>query len=84
MPFGLRNGPGPVQRTMAVKIFTERWKHALVYSEDIVVFSKSPQEHIGQLQAVPSLLCKEGDTLKFKKVLVVHLISQLPGMCYPF
>ena len=41
MPFGLRNAPAAVQRTMDVILASVKWKTALVYLDDIVVFSKS-------------------------------------------
>lgn len=47
MKFGLRNAPGTLQRIMDVIRSSVIWKFALVHSDDIVFFSKTP-EHISK------------------------------------
>lgn len=46
MPFGLQNALSTFQRTIDVILFTVRRQFALVYLDDIMVFSKAPEEHI--------------------------------------
>lgn len=45
MPFGLPNASGTFRRTLDVNVFTVRWKYALVYFDDIVIFSQSHLEY---------------------------------------
>lgn len=67
MPFGLRNAPGTFQRTMDVILSTVKWQFALVYLDDIVVFSRTPVEHIDHVRHVLTLLHDDGVILKLKK-----------------
>lgn len=67
MPFGLLNAPRTFKRTMDVMLVTVWRQSALVYFDDIVIFSKSSQEHIGQVQKIFSLLRQARVTLKLKK-----------------
>ena len=45
MPFGYRNGPAIFQRVMQKILAPFLWIFALVYIDDIVIFSKSFEEH---------------------------------------
>ena len=67
MPFGLRNAPGTFQRAIDVILAQVRWQYSLVYLDDIVVFSKTGEEHIDHVRSVLSLLADAGVTLKLKK-----------------
>lgn len=40
---------------------------AIVYIEDFIVFSKSPEEHVTHIDGVLRVLMASGMTLKFKK-----------------
>eukprot|EP00170_Pyropia_yezoensis_P003248 contig_13578_g3255 len=44
-----------------------KWKTVLVYLDDVIVFSRAAQEHLGQLEEVFSLLAKAGVSLKASK-----------------
>lgn len=55
MPFGLRNAPGTYQRTTDVIFAMEKWQFALVYLDDILIFSKTTKEHIRYITEVLTL-----------------------------
>jgi Reverse transcriptase (RNA-dependent DNA polymerase) len=67
MPFGLRNAPATFQRTVDIVLSGLRWKTCLVYLDDIIVFSNSPEEHARHLNEVLSLLYGAGLSLKLAK-----------------
>nr|GAT48031.1 TY3B-TY3B protein [Mycena chlorophos] len=67
MPFGLRNGPYIFQRIMQCVLSPFLWLFALVYIDDIVVFSKSWKEHLEHLDLVLGAIAKSGITLEPKK-----------------
>lgn len=67
MPFGLRNAPKTFRRTMVIILSTVKWQIALVYLDDIVVFSRTPEKHIYHVQHVLTLLNNARATLKLKK-----------------
>ena len=52
LPFGLSNAPGTFQALMNSVLGPELRHCCLVYLDDIIVFSKTPEEHIGHLKAV--------------------------------
>ncbi|KAE8186621.1 hypothetical protein CF336_g6911 [Tilletia laevis] len=49
VPFGLRNAPAVFQRLMDRLLAALRWRHAVVYIDDIVVASRSVEEHVWAL-----------------------------------
>lgn len=67
MPFELRNAPDTFQRTMGVILSTLLWKCAIIYLDDIVIFSKSPQEHIGHVKTMLTLLRNASVAMDSKK-----------------
>ena len=52
MPFGYRNGPAVFQRVMQKVLAPFLWIFALVYIDDIVIFSKSFEEHCQHVEKV--------------------------------
>ena len=52
MPFGYRNGPAVFQRVMQGILMPFLWIFALVYIDDIIVFSKSFEDHLAHLNLV--------------------------------
>ena len=52
MPFGYRNGPSVFQRIMQTVLAPFLWLFALVYIDDIVVYSKTFDEHLKHLDMV--------------------------------
>jgi Reverse transcriptase (RNA-dependent DNA polymerase) len=67
MPFGLFNAPATFQRALDLILAGVKWKYALVYLDDVIVYSRNAEEHLGQLDHVLSLLAQAGATLKLKK-----------------
>ena len=73
MPFGLTNAPATFQRLMERVLAGLQWKICLVYIDDIIVFGRTVEEHLEQLQAVFSRLKAAGLKLKPRKC---HLFKQ--------
>lgn len=52
MPFGLSNAPATFQRLMDMVLAGLKWKSCLVYLDDIIVFSRTYEEHLTHLEEV--------------------------------
>ena len=52
MPFGLCNAPSTFQRLMENVLQDLQWKTVVVYLDDVVVFSRTAEEHIQHLAEV--------------------------------
>ena len=66
MPFGLRNAPSVFQRTMEV-VLRGCFHCSAPYIDDIIVFSKDGQEHVGHLREVLGALKSSGLTTRRDK-----------------
>ena len=64
---GLANSPGFSQHRMETLLAPYLWKFALVYVDDIIVFSKSLEKHLDELERILSLLEASGVTLALSK-----------------
>lgn len=60
----VKNAPATFHRERNLKLASMRWQFALVYLDDIVVFSKSLEVHTGQVRRVLRLLYKSRATLQ--------------------
>eukprot|EP00117_Sycon_ciliatum_P034902 scpid20142/ scgid26552/ Retrovirus-related Pol polyprotein from transposon 17.6; Protease; Reverse transcriptase; Endonuclease len=67
MPFGVCNGPSSFQRLMSAVLRGLQWQMCLVYLDDIIVFSKTFDEHLERLEAVFQRLLEAGLRLKPSK-----------------
>ena len=52
MPFGLTNAPATFQHLMESCLGEMHLKWCIIYLDDIIVFSKTPEEHIERLRGV--------------------------------
>ena len=64
MPFGLTNVPATFQRLIESCLGELHLDWCIIYLDDIIIFSKNPDEHITRLEGVFEKLAKAG--LKFK------------------
>jgi hypothetical protein len=67
MPFGLKNAPATFQRFVDITLAGLTWKVSLVYLYDIIVYSKSQEEHLEHLDVVLHRLYRAGLFLYLKK-----------------
>lgn len=79
MPFGLRNGPSIFQRIMQGALAPYLWLFTLVYIDDIVVFSKTWDEHLVHLDKVLNAITKAGITLSPPKCFIGYSSILLLG-----
>ena len=67
MPFGLCNAPATFQRLMELVLRGLHWTTCLIYLDDIIIFSKSADEHLHHLQDVFERLRQAKIKIKPKK-----------------
>ena len=52
MPFGLTNAPATFQQLMQSCLGNLHLCYCIMYLDDVIVFSKTPEEHVFSLRAV--------------------------------
>ena len=67
MPFGLTNALATFQQLMESCLGDHHLKYYIIYLDDIIIFSKTPEEHISRLQVVFQKLDEAGLCLKPSK-----------------
>ncbi len=67
MPFGLTNAPATFQRGLDMVLSKFKWKTCLVYLDDVIIYSKSVEDHIQHVDEVLTALREAGITLKISK-----------------
>ena len=67
MPFGLSNAPATYQRLMQQVFQEELFREVLVYLDDLLLYSRTVEEHIDQLEKVFGKLRREGLRLELSK-----------------
>lgn len=65
--FGLTNAPATFQATMNSMFREHLGKFVLVYLDDLLVFSRTPEEHLQHLETVFSILQQQGLKAKLSK-----------------
>ena len=67
MPFGLTNAPATFQRLMESCLGDLHLNWCIIYLDDIIIFSKDPEDHIKRLEGVFEKLAQAGLKLKPSK-----------------
>ena len=67
MPFGLTNAPATFQRLMETCLDYLHLNWCIIYLDDVIVFSETPEEHVECLKAVFEKISKAGLKLKPSK-----------------
>ena len=73
MPFGLCNAPPTFQRLMQNCLGELNLTYCLIYLDDVIVFSDTPEEHLRRMRAVFDRLHEHGLKLKPSKCEVFKL-----------
>ncbi|KAL5491405.1 hypothetical protein EMCRGX_G016687 [Ephydatia muelleri] len=73
MPFGLTNAPSTFQRLMSMVLAGLSWVTCLVYLDDIIIFSRTVEEHLQRLTEVLQRLKEAGLKIKTSKC---HLLCK--------
>ena len=71
LPQGLKNSPPTFQRIMLDILSTCR-QFSLVYIDDIVIFSRTFEEHVNHLNRVLSILSNHNLQLNLSKCSILH------------
>lgn len=79
MPFGLSTAPAVFQATMEKILQPVLGKHTHVYLDDIIIASKSFDEHLEHLEEVFKLLRKAGLKLNWKKCNFLQEFTEFLG-----
>ena len=67
MPYGLTNAPSTFERLMERVLQGLQWQICLVYIDDVIIYSRSVEEHVARLELVLQKLAEAGLKLKPKK-----------------
>jgi hypothetical protein len=78
MPFGLKNAPGEFQNIMN-EIFNPFSKFCIVYIDDVLIFSKSIDEHWKHLNSFLSIIKINGLVVSSPKIKLFQTKIQFLG-----
>ncbi len=67
LPMGLKNSPAIFQRLMQIVFSGCLGHYAFIYIDDILIYSKSPKEHMDHLEKILACLKKSGLKIKASK-----------------
>ena len=67
VPFGLTNAPATFQRLMNNIFATDLLQHVLIFLDDVLIYSKTPSDHLHHLENAFLTLRSAGLKLKPKK-----------------
>ena len=77
MPFGLTNAPATFQRLMELCLGELHLDWCIIYLDDVIIFSKNPDDHITRLKGVFEKLAKAGLKLKPSKCKFFRVICSI-------
>ena len=78
MPFGLTNAPATFQRLMELCLGELHLDWCIIYLDDIIIFSRTPDDHITRLEGVLEKLAKAGLSramLRLERTLNLNRVS---------
>jgi hypothetical protein len=81
MPFGLKVAPSLFQKAM-IKVFEPMLPSALVYIDDVLLFSKDEESHATLLQQFAELVHQHGIMLSESKMLICQKEIEFLGMVF--
>jgi hypothetical protein len=67
LPMGLKNSPSIFQRVMNLVLTNILGKYAFIYIDDIVIYSKTAEDHLQHLEMIFERLQRHGLKVKFSK-----------------
>ena len=67
MPYGLKNAPSYIQHSMNLLLADLLNKCVLVYMDDILIYSKTTEEHVAHVKAVFECLAAKNWHIKERK-----------------
>ena len=84
MPFGLCNAPATFQRLMQNCLSELNLTYCLIYLDDVIMYSKDPEQHLARMRVVFECLWEHGlklkpskcDLFKYKILYLAHHISK--------
>jgi hypothetical protein len=79
MPFGLANAPATFQRFLDIVLRPAKMKFAMVYLDDVSLFSKTIRDHLNYLRSVFDLLRKAGLKIKPSKCIFLQIEVEYLG-----
>jgi len=89
LPMGLRNSPATFMRCLDQVLGDLKWKICAVYFDDIVIFSRTFEEHLAHIQMVLQKLSEAGLTIHPGKIQLCRKKFKFlgfiiePGKCRP-
>ena len=84
MPFGLTNAPATFQRLMERVLAHMNWRDCLVYIDDVLIWSKTFDEHLRKLEQVFQAFEKAGLRInppQMPHLLQISSLSWTPAQC---
>jgi Reverse transcriptase (RNA-dependent DNA polymerase) len=79
VPFGLKNAPAHFQRSIDTILGSYRYEFALAFIDDIVIYSRSLEDHLSHVSLVLQSLINVGMTVSEEKCHFAVLKSNLPS-----
>jgi len=77
MPFGLCNMPGTFELLMKTVLRGMQWKRAILYLDDIIMFSETIEKHMKRVEEILMRLKKANLILKKQHVSIRQATSRV-------